>query len=237
MRTLFFDIDGTLLLARGAGKRALIAAVENEFDVASVRCDLSFGGKTDRDLVGQLLRANQIDPTAENQGRLRRRYSTTLRSVLRDHCGDASPEECVLPGVVELLEQLRRLPQLQLAVMTGNFPETARVKLEVFGLTDYFAWVVGGDLDVVRTDMARRAADQLGRRFGAGANRRAVVIGDTLHDIECAKAIDAASLGVCTGSGTHQQLCQAGADKVVRDLADREALEFLSAGATPPDRS
>ncbi len=222
MRTLFFDIDGTLLVTQKAGSGALVRAMVSEFGVADPAIEhISFGGRTDRDLVCEFLVAGEIDPTPENQGRLRRRYAVTLRQTLPTVRGE------VLPGVAELLPALSATPHVSLAVMTGNFPETARMKLETFRLIDFFPWVVGGDLDAVRCDMARRAADQLARRRGEAARDDMIVIGDTPNDVRCAHTIGAKCLAVCTGTASREELELAGADRVVEDLTDRVAWEFL----------
>jgi len=223
MRTLFFDIDGTLLVTDRAGGGALARAMLEEFGVAELPLDkIRFGGRTDRDIVHEFLTLAGIEPSPENQGRLRRRYSGALRGLLKEVRGE------VLPGVHDLLHSLRTLPELFLAVMTGNFPETARMKLETFQLIDHFSWVVGGDLDVVRCDMARRAADQLARRHGESARHDIIVIGDTPHDVRCAQSIGARCLAVCTGSASRDELATAGADRIIEDLTDAAALDFLS---------
>lgn len=223
MRTLLFDIDGTLLVTDRAGGGALVQAMRDEFGVEHVPLDeIRFGGRTDRDLVNEFLRRAGIESTPENQGRLRRRYATLLRGVLRSVGGR------VLPGVPELLQALSVAPNVSMGVMTGNFPETARMKLEAYRLIDFFPWVVGGDLDVIRCDMARRASAQLARRLGEAARHDVIVIGDTAHDVRCARSIGARSLAVCTGTATRDELEIAGADLIVDDLTDAAVLNFLA---------
>ncbi|WP_161604641.1 HAD family hydrolase [Roseiconus nitratireducens] len=217
-RTLFFDIDGTLLLTRRAGRSALHQAMREEFGLAEVDDQgIRFGGRTDRELVAAFLRTAGIDPSPLNQGRLRRRYVSAFRQAVRSTPGG------VLPGVLDLIRELSQHSQVRLAVMTGNFPETARMKLECFGLLEYFSWIVGGDLDASRCDLARRAAARLIRRGGGGFT----VIGDTVHDVRCARAIDARCLAVCTGSGTREELEREKADHIVDDLTDQSALAYL----------
>lgn len=219
MRNLFFDIDGTLLSAPGVGQRALEDALRAEFAIAHPDCRLDFGGKTDRDLVGQLLRRNGLAVDEGSRGRVRRGYSFALGQHLTKASGT------IHPGVTELLDRLQTFSHVNLFVMTGNFPETARMKLEAFNLIGYFSRVVGGDLDEERDDLARRALQQL-RRSGAGSD--VIVIGDTANDVRCAKAIGARCLAVCTGSGTRDDLANAGAEQVVTDLRDEQVVHFLT---------
>ena len=222
LRTLLFDIDGTLLLSPGTGREALAGAVEREFGVDQADADLDFGGRTDRDLVKQLLLRNRLDPTDENQGRVRRAYALELRQRLTKEGGR------VMPGVFDLLLELSRVPHLALAVMTGNFPETARMKLETFELINFFPWVIGGDLDVDRDDLARRAAQHVVRNSGKEAANNLIVIGDTQNDVRCAKAINARCLAVCTGAGSRDQLESAAPELLVDDLLDPSVLPFLT---------
>lgn len=221
MRTLFFDIDGTLLTTPLVGSDALAESLADEFGLKEADCDLSFAGRTDRDLIREILQRNEIEVTADTQGRLRRRYTLALRTKLASKAGH------ILPGVLDLLRVLSAKPGIHLAVLTGNFPETARMKLEAFDLIRFFSTIVGGDLDVSRDDMARRAMEQLVRRTGKTARKNVIVIGDTANDVRCARSIGARSLAVCTGSASHDELRAAEADHVVADLCDHSVLKFL----------
>ena len=54
-----------------------------------------------------------------------------------------------------------------------------------------------------------------------------IVIGDTPHDIECARVAGAKSIAVATGGFTVEQLREAGADEVLTDLSDTKAVVSL----------
>ena len=77
------------------------------------------------------------------------------------------------------------------------------------------------------------------------AIERVIVIGDTPHDIECARVAGARSIAVATGGYTVEQLREFGADDVLPDLSDTEAvlalLDMISTrevnGARWPSRS
>ena len=54
-KLVLFDIDGTILLTAGAGRRALLAALSEEVsDVAGLE-RVRFDGKTDPQIVAELL--------------------------------------------------------------------------------------------------------------------------------------------------------------------------------------
>jgi len=62
----------------------------------------------------------------------------------------------------------------------------------------------------------RRAKERHGEEFPP---ERIFVIGDTPHDIACARAIGAKAIAVATGAFTEKQLKECGADAVFTDLA------------------
>src|SRR5207245_1648666 len=63
-------------------------------------------------------------------------------------------------------------------------------------------------------------------RFGRHIEPRLVtIIGDTPHDIACAKAHGCRSLGVATGSFSVEDLRACGADRAVRDLSDTASVQ------------
>jgi phosphoglycolate phosphatase len=224
MRTLLFDIDGTLLLTNNSGSGALKQALEEEFGLADSCVDLNFSGRTDRSILVELLEKNSIDPSPENQRRLEQRYVDHLPQTLADYGG------WLLPGVASLLAQIAESTQVRCCVMTGNLISTARVKLNYFNLLGHFQNVFGGDHDVHRNDLARRAASELTDLYGEGATDDLIVIGDTVADILCGHAIGAKVIAVATGSEDSEALSQHGPHAVVHDLSDTPAiLQMLTA--------
>ncbi|MFG0264470.1 MAG: HAD family hydrolase [Rhodopirellula sp. JB055] len=221
MRVLLFDIDGTLLTTAGGGNRALRRAIEQEFSIENPDTDISFSGRTDRSLMMELLQRNRVSPTVANCGRLRRRYGGLFGAELNRSGGT------LLPGVVPLLKSLQSVPNLDVAVMTGNFPETATQKLEYFEIRRWVRWIIGGDLDVHRDDMARRAASWVARRHG-DAHQQTIVIGDTPADVMCGQAIGAKTLAVSTGEFSRQQLEPLKPTMLLDDLSNTErVVRFL----------
>ncbi len=225
MRTLLFDIDGTLLTAAGGGKQAMRMALRYEFRVADPTVALDFHGRTDTGLMLELLGMNGVEPCEENRRRFRRSFARYFPEALTKSGGR------VFPGVPELLDQLSRSGDCRVAVMTGNLPETASRKLEHFQLRHYVDWIIGGDLDAERNDLAARARAHVQRRHGIEATKNLVVIGDTVADIVCGRAIGAEVVAVCTGGATREQLQAAGPDAIWNDFSDvRRAARCLMRG-------
>ena len=124
-----------------------------------------------------------------------------------------------LPGVPELLDALAPCDDVYLGLLTGNFREGARIKLERFDLWRYFRCGAFGDDAADRhalVPVALERATACGIPEIAAAD--VVVIGDTPNDIACAQAVGAVSVGVATGSYTADQLRGCGATVVFDTL-------------------
>jgi len=217
MRTLLFDIDGTLLLTNRGGAGAMKCAIEQEFGVVEPRVRINFSGRTDRSLIVEILQQLGLPDDAEHQERLRRIYVSLLPEVLAQNGGR------LMPGVDELLPRLARHDDVRCYVMTGNLRTTAQHKLQHFGLLGYFRDVFGGDYDLRREALAERTASTLRDKYGEATTRDLVVIGDTPADVRCAHAIGANAIAVCTGNYQRDQLAEAQPQVLLDDLSNVEA--------------
>jgi phosphoglycolate phosphatase len=220
MRTLLFDIDGTLIDSAGAGRDALNQALRQAFGIEPTQ-PIIFGGRTDRSLLSEMLRVHGHDVSESTFAKLRHTFAECMPISLRRFSGR------VLPGVPELLTHLAKLDQFRLWCMTGNLVETAHSKLSHFGLDQYFEHIVGGDHDEDRCDLARRARADLDARHEATNPRDVIVIGDTISDIQCAQAIGAKVIACCTGFHSREELAAANPCAIVDDLTDIPSLMRL----------
>lgn len=226
-RLLLFDIDGTLVLTGGAGKRAMDRAFEDEFGVPDAFAGVSMAGRTDRWLAEQALARHGLIATATALDRFRDRYLSLLEHAIHER---GAGRRGVMPGVVEALDRLRSIPGTELALLTGNYARGAHIKLEHFDLWDRFAWGAFGDDHADRNALAVAAlAAARERGVALAAPEHAVVIGDTPYDIACARAAGASVVTVATGGHSLDELRAHGPDLALEDLREVEALvEFVS---------
>lgn len=141
------------------------------------------------------------------------------------------PPYGALPGVHTLLRRLAAdRPNITQGLLTGNFEEGARLKLAHCSIDhDAFPIRVYGDdsphPDPCRDHLPPVALTRFERHAGRPIHARHVlIIGDTTHDIGCARAHGLRSLGVATGGHTRPRLESAGADLVLDTLEDTDAL-------------
>lgn len=219
---VLFDIDGTLLLTAGAGRRAITAALAGDVEVDDAFERVRFDGKTDPQIVRELLtvagHAGAGD--ADFVQSVCRRYVALLEEELR-HPRSATT---VMPGIGELLDALEARHEVILGLLTGNVVEGASLKLAAAGiLPARFQVGAYGSDSAHRPDLpaiaARRAAAHFGRE---PRGREVVIIGDTPADVTCGRAIAARAIGVATGAYHVADLEAAGAHAAFADLSDTQ---------------
>ncbi len=223
MKLVLFDIDGTILLTSGAGKRAVHRALTEVFG-APGRIEHRFDGKTDPQIVRELMRmeGHADDHIDARMSRLFDRYVDYLHEEL-DH---PSTDVRLMPGVADLLDTLESRSDVVLGLVTGNLAAGAAAKLRAGGIDPqrFRVGAYGSDHEL-RVELPavaqRRARDELGVRVDG---HDLVVIGDTPADVDCGRAIGALTIGVGTGYYTADALREHGADEAFDDLADTAAV-------------
>jgi phosphoglycolate phosphatase-like HAD superfamily hydrolase len=220
-RLVLFDIDGTLLLSGGAGRRAILAALEDETGRSSTPAQkVRFDGKTDPQIVAELLEAiGHEQPRDESWlTRMLDRYVERLEADLAEN----AHRVVLMPGIRPLLDRLEADPRVVLGLLTGNITSGARLKLRAANL-DFDRFRVGayGSDHADRSELppfaVRRAIPFFGR---APHGDEVVIIGDTPADVTCGRCVQARAIGVGTGSFSPAELLAAGAAAALEDLSD-----------------
>ena len=215
MNVCLFDIDGTLLDTGGAGQAAMESALTSEFGADKAVEGVSTAGRTDRAITADMFRFFGFEETAENWQRFVSAYLEFLPEHLEARNG------AVLPGIPALLETLSARDDVLLGLLTGNYAQGARLKLEHYRLHEHFQFGGFGDKHYHRDDVAREAIVELGRHYDGDVEiERVWVIGDTPADVACARAIGARVVAVSTGLYSSGELESADPDHLFADFAD-----------------
>lgn len=224
-KLVLFDIDGTLVLTGGAGLRAMNRAGEAVLGAPHLLDGIPVAGRTDWSILEDALARIGRSLDADLFARLREAYVGHLREEIV-HPGTGT--KAVMPGVAELLPALRSRGDVILALLTGNFAEGARIKLEHFDLWSYFKCGAFGDDAPDRNALVPFAIERA-RSCGVDgfAYRDVIVIGDTPNDVACAQAVGAIPVAVATGGYSVDELRRTGAPIVLDDLSDTERLVAL----------
>lgn len=213
-RILLYDIDGTLVLTGGAGRRAMRHAFGAVTGNANALVDISLGGMTDR----LILRAGFEAIGHAFEEKAVEELLALYVEKLREEVPRSEGYE-IMPAAVETVEHTLGLEGVAVGLGTGNVREGAHIKLERAGLASSFAFGGYGSDAEDRGEVLRIGAERGAASLGVPlVDCRVLVIGDTPRDVSAAHEIGAACVAVGTGSHTTDSLRAAGADFVYDDL-------------------
>lgn len=216
---ILFDIDGTLMITKGASSRCIKRA-----------CQIVLGdnfawhpvtvGTLDPQIFDQLAKANGITPTKAQQ----KQYESIYLDELKNELSRLKANITLLPGIRSLIDQLHHRAQetgdVVLGVLTGNFRKATEIKLNLSGLgLQRFPVIACAEHGNSRNDLPsiaiQMAIQQTGKLIDAAGT---ILIGDTPRDIECAKASGCQCVSVATGHYSTKQLKEAGGSVVIDNL-------------------
>lgn len=201
MKLLLFDIDGTLVNVNGGVHPAVSHAVSSVTGHAVSTHGVTFAGRTDPAIFQDVLRASGLaNPEAV--------LDDVIHSYVQRAQNTIGPDDVErLPGVRDLLAMLCEREDVCLGLVTGNVEPMAKHKLHSAGLASHFSFGAFGSDHANRDKLPalamRRAAAHLDRSF---APQHTIVIGDTQHDIDCARSAGAHAVAVCTGGNPRSTL-------------------------------
>jgi phosphoglycolate phosphatase-like HAD superfamily hydrolase len=218
MRLVLFDIDGTLIDSGGAGVRSLDLALKDLFSIENGFHGISMAGKTDTQIIKEGIIKHGLSANGTIDAVIKAYLNYLKREINNDR-------KHVKPGIYEVLEELKPLQDLGLGLLTGNIEEGARIKLEPFRLNEYFPAGAFGSDDEDRNNLLPIAVKRFEELFQQKIEAdNCIIVGDTPRDVECAHIYGAMCIAVATGPYSYDDLIEAGADYVVHDLSDRNAL-------------
>jgi phosphoglycolate phosphatase-like HAD superfamily hydrolase len=218
-----FDVDGTLLTTEGAAREAVSLAVHQSLGIEDALADIAFGGRTEPLILADILAKHGVRFGDGEEARFWDRVFDAMRAVFRP------PRGRLLPGIPALLAQIGREPGWVSGLLTGNMTQMAGIKLERFGIRERFAFGAFGEEAADRNALARLAVERVGRRYGVPP-ARCIVLGDTEHDIACARVAGARAVAVATGTWSREQLEAHAPDILLDDLSDPSALMAFARG-------
>ena len=222
-RLVLFDIDGTLVSSRGGIGRMAISRVMTDLHGSAVEVTTEeCAGKPDPQIVRGVLTRLGYGPADVLRllPEVVSRYLDRLEETYSEQAGAYCHE-----GALELVDLLAARQDVTLGLLTGNIERGARIKLEPFGLNPRFPFGAYGSDRENRLELGpiavERARQHTGKEF---RGKDIVVIGDTVHDVRCARPVGGTAVAVATGPVSRHVLAAEGPDFLCDSLAPTPAL-------------
>jgi len=212
VKLLLFDLDQTLVSTGGAGLRALDRACQKLLQIEKAMDGISPHGKTDPAIVREILRI-RVGNTAATNGHIEPILESYL-FFLRDEV-QQSPGYRVLPGILQILQEMSEREDVLLGLATGNIELGARVKLQRADLNRFFPFGGFGSDSEDRAELVRRGVEKSGVVMDPAD---VFVIGDTPLDIDAGRQAGFNTVGVATGTYSVDQLIASGATIAIADF-------------------
>ncbi len=235
---VLFDIDGTLFFGGGSGRDAFTDAGVDIVGVHYQDHHIEFAGRLDTWIATELLRHNNVTATPQILERLRSRHTYHLKRRL--YSGEHKIYDC--PGALNLVKKLVELQDaphattngydITLGLLTGNWTPNGMLKVESVGFDPAWFTVNAWGCDAgTRNELPpiarQRYLDQRMHSTGEVTSLSytdMVIVGDTQHDIECAKVHGCRSLAVAMGWTTLEDLKAEEPDLALADLTETDRI-------------
>ena len=216
---MLWDIDHTLIDNAGVSKEiyaAAFTALAGRSPTRPARTE----GRTDRLIISDMFADHGLEPP---------RWEDALPALEAAGAGrqtSLGKRGRVLPGVYQALKAVAEEDGMVSSVLTGNIAANARVKLSAFGLDALLDLGVGayGADSADRSELVDLARSRVRAVYGTPDDTPMVLIGDTPRDVDAALTSGAHIVAVASGVDSADALRQAGADLVLPDLSDVNAL-------------
>lgn len=202
-KLVLFDIDGTLLTVNKINRKVLVDALTEVYGTSGSAETHNFCGKMDSVIIGEVLQSAGLSEgeISEKFERVKARYIDLFRQ-----CARASDVR-LMAGIPELLEELSRRPEVMVGLLTGNFEQSGRHKLLLPEINHYFPFGAFADDAPSRNELPAVAVEKARQLTGKTfADHNIIIIGDTEHDIACARVLNAKSIAVATGNFSTEEL-------------------------------
>ena len=226
IKAVLFDIDGTILNCNSAGRAALVKATLDIFGTIGRMEKVDFQGKTDPLILKESLSIMGFSDKdiEEKSDLLKEKYFFYLQENIKTY------EVTVYPGIKEILHSLSERDDIILGLLTGNFTESAKIKLSSYDLNRFFRFGVYGDDAPVRNLLPEVAQKRISELFDLKIDfKNTIIIGDTIYDVRCAKYSGAVSIAVGTGWGKPENLKSEEPDFYFDDLGNiNEFMKIIS---------
>ncbi len=218
-KLVLFDIDKTLIKSSKGHNIAFSKAFKKVYGIDTNIDIINHHGMTDQQIIIEVLKKNGLDEREINL-----KLEECMKAMITSFDKFINNDEIiVLDGVQELLKELDK-HNILMGLVTGNLEPIARGKLKKVGLNHYFKIGGFGNDDINRTNLVKIAIRRAEENFNFQFDNNVFLLGDAPQDMGAGKKVGVTTIGITTGIYPKEQLENAGADFVLKDLKDTNKL-------------
>ncbi len=163
VKAVIFDIDGTLLQSASVDDELYRASVTAVLGPVRFRPSLSdYDFVTDSGILSQVVDDNSLQSNQEQTSGVKARFVKALTSHIREN----GPFREV-PGARKMLERFRASANHSVAIATGGWLDTARLKLQSAEIDLTRLPLATSDDSFERTEIMKHALSRLGSGFSS----------------------------------------------------------------------
>ena len=185
-------------------------------------------GRTESEIFFEAMALNEVGaggpPEVVGQ-ELLARYTWELAAAFEARRDLLPTRGRALPGARDAVAAVAGLPGVIQSVLTGTIRPNAVAKLRAFDMERFFDFEIGGYGSEIYPKGAQlvQARTRAAEKYN-GTIFSAVYVADSGRDVEAARIAGAHCVAVASGRSTASELRDAGADLVLDDLADTDAV-------------
>jgi phosphoglycolate phosphatase len=217
IRAVVFDLDGTIA-SFNIDYRAVRADVRSFL----IKAGLPASVLSINESIFEMLKKAKI--FMKNNGKSEKEF-TNLRNkaleIAEKYELEAAKTTSLLPGVLETLKALKER-NLKLGLCTVNGEKSTGYILKRFGITEYFDAVIPrNSVKYVKPHTEHLEAVLNALKVSP---EEAVVVGDSVIDMKCAKELKAIAVAIPTGTSQPKELITSGANYLITTITDLPTL-------------
>lgn len=183
LKLYLFDIDGTLIHAGKTPFRVFAESIEIVTGIPVLFPKGLFLGRTDTFIIREMLRFIELPPADGNYERIKDHFIQRMKDEF-----PRSTDGFIIPGAFEYIRNILKNTDIKIGLVTGNFYETAYIKLERYGLASYFPIGGFGEDAEERNELVSQAVIRASSHYQSDFTPENITIfGDTHLDIESAR--------------------------------------------------
>jgi HAD superfamily hydrolase (TIGR01549 family) len=217
IKAVIFDLDGTI--------------VDFNIDFKAARAEV-IRLLAQQNLPSSLLSVNEslfvtlkkVEKRMKENGKEEQEFvklEEKVIAVVERYEAKAASETNLILGILETLKTLRKM-KLKIAIFTANGEKSTNLILRRFRLRQFFdAIITRESVLAVKPDPVHLEAVLKALKVRP---EEAIVVGDSVRDVECARRLKVLAVGVTTGFSSIEELTRAGADYLASSSTDIPSL-------------